>query len=105
MPETFPGAKEALDKLRPVLLALPFTDVSTLRFNAPQAVSNLLKVAGAFAEDRAQFESTFKKDAFNPDEHADLETRARALWQADRGRAGRRACSAYLHPPRRRWAA
>lgn len=83
MTDTYPGAKEALDHLRPTLLELPAGDITAQRFNAPQAVSNLLKVAGAFAEDRARFEATFKKGAFDPATHDDLATRAHALWQAD----------------------
>lgn len=82
-PPDLPGAKEALERLRPKLLAIPVSELRPWRFDAPTTVSKALKIAHAFAEDRPRFEATFKVAAFQPADFEDLELRAKALWQAD----------------------
>jgi len=75
--------RAALDRLRPALAAIPADAVGPFRASVRQAVANALKVAEAFAADRERLAATFRPEAFDPAEHADVGERAQALWQAD----------------------
>jgi len=82
-PEVSPGEdRAALDRLRPALLAIPASEVTTLRASVHQAVRNVLQVARSYPEDRALLAAAFRPAAFDPAELDDLELRARALRQA-----------------------
>lgn len=80
----FPGADQAFAELKPVLAAIPATEVRTQRVMVAQAVANMMAMAGAFTEDRALFASTFKPEAFNPDHFDNLPQRALALYFAEK---------------------
>jgi hypothetical protein len=81
--QQFQGAPEALAALRARLEDLPPDVVPPLRINVPQAVSYLLRLSRAYAEDREQFVRVFTQKGFDPARHDDMEQRALALWQAD----------------------
>ena len=83
-PSSDPSSSEAAFKsLLPKLQALPASEVSPFRASAPQVVANIYRVARSYAEDRSRIAAAFKPEAFNPEAHDDLVSRAQALWHAD----------------------